>query len=90
MNAVFLVCLLASYPALVACQDTVYVACILNLDKDGPTVIDVPGGAGPGTVNLLADSKKLKIAQISESMAPARVHGIYGTYHEPACLGFEQ
>lgn len=31
--------------------DTVYVACILNLDKDGPTVIDVPGGAGPGTVN---------------------------------------
>lgn len=52
--------LFASYPALVACQDTVYVACILNLDKDGPTVIDVPGGAGPGTVNLLADSIKLK------------------------------
>ena len=53
MKAVFLVCLLASYPALVACQDTVYVACILNLDKDGPTVIDVPGGAGPGTVTCL-------------------------------------
>ena len=32
-------------------QDTVYVACILNLGQDGPTVIDVPGGAGPGTVN---------------------------------------
>jgi len=60
MNALFLVWLLASYPALVACQDTVYVACILNLDKDGPTVIDVPGGAGPGTVNLPADSIKLK------------------------------
>eukprot|EP00438_Fugacium_kawagutii_P023354 Skav218617 [mRNA] locus=scaffold3208:128815:130461:- [translate_table: standard] len=30
--------------------DTVYVCCCLNLEKDGPTVIDVPGGAGPGTV----------------------------------------
>lgn len=31
--------------------DTVYVASILNLGEDGPTVIEVPGGAGPGTVN---------------------------------------
>lgn len=31
--------------------DTVYVASILNLGTDGPTVIEVPGGAGPGTVN---------------------------------------
>ena len=31
--------------------DTVYAFSNLNLDKDGPTVIDVPGGAGPGTVN---------------------------------------
>ena len=31
--------------------DTVYVAGILNLGRDGPTVIEVPAGAGPGTVN---------------------------------------
>ncbi|CAJ1374659.1 unnamed protein product [Effrenium voratum] len=31
--------------------DTVYVASILTLGTDGPTVIEVPGGAGPGTVN---------------------------------------
>ena len=32
-------------------EDTVYVASILNLGEDGPTVIEVPGGAGPGTVS---------------------------------------
>ncbi|CAK9073371.1 unnamed protein product [Durusdinium trenchii] len=31
--------------------DTVYVCSILNLERDGPTVIEVPAGAGPGTVN---------------------------------------
>lgn len=34
--------------------DTVYVAGILNLGRDGPTVIEVPAGAGPGTATLQA------------------------------------
>ena len=35
-------------------EDTVYVASILNLGEDGPTVIEVPGGAGPGTASSAA------------------------------------
>jgi hypothetical protein len=31
--------------------DTVYVSAFLDLKKDGPTVIEVPAGSGPGTVN---------------------------------------
>jgi hypothetical protein len=31
--------------------DTVYASAILNLEKDGATVVEVPPGAGPGTVN---------------------------------------
>jgi len=31
--------------------DTVYVSVILNLKEDGPTVIELPAGTGPGTVN---------------------------------------
>jgi hypothetical protein len=31
--------------------DTVYVSAFLDLKKDGPTVIEVPAGTGPGTVN---------------------------------------
>ena len=31
--------------------DTVYALAILDLEKDGPTVIEVPKGAGPGTLN---------------------------------------
>jgi hypothetical protein len=31
--------------------DTVYAICLLDLERDGPTVIEVPPGAGPGTVN---------------------------------------
>lgn len=31
--------------------DTVYCAAILDLDKDGPTVIEVPAQCGPGTVD---------------------------------------
>lgn len=31
--------------------DTVYAACILDVGRDGPTVVEVPAGAGPGTVN---------------------------------------
>lgn len=31
--------------------DTVYVSAILNLEEDGPTVIEIPPGTGPGTVN---------------------------------------
>ncbi len=31
--------------------DTVYCMAFLDLKKDGPTVIEVPGGSGPGTVN---------------------------------------
>lgn len=31
--------------------DTVYVSGILDLDRDGPTVVEVPPGCGPGTVN---------------------------------------
>jgi hypothetical protein len=31
--------------------DTVYASTILDLEKDGPTVIEVPKGSGPGTVN---------------------------------------
>lgn len=31
--------------------DTVYASGILDLEKDGPTVVEVPPGSGPGTVN---------------------------------------
>lgn len=31
--------------------DTVYASAILDLEKDGPTVVEVPPGSGPGTVN---------------------------------------
>tara|TARA_B100000809_G_C15109254_1_gene519943 strand:+ start:424 stop:2004 length:1581 start_codon:yes stop_codon:yes gene_type:complete len=30
---------------------TVYASVILDLEKDGPTVVEVPAGSGPGTVN---------------------------------------
>jgi len=30
---------------------TVYTSIILDLEKDGPTVVEVPAGSGPGTVN---------------------------------------
>ncbi len=31
--------------------DTVYASAMLDLEKDGATVIEIPPGAGPGTVN---------------------------------------
>ncbi len=31
--------------------DTVYVSGFLDLERDGPTVVEVPPGSGPGTVN---------------------------------------
>ncbi|MBY6016810.1 DUF1254 domain-containing protein [Halomonas denitrificans] len=31
--------------------DTVYASVMLDLQRDGPTVVEVPPGAGPGTVN---------------------------------------
>ncbi len=31
--------------------DTVYALAMLDLDRDGPTVIQIPPGCGPGTVN---------------------------------------
>lgn len=31
--------------------DTVYAAGLLDLDRDGPTVVEIPPGCGPGTVN---------------------------------------
>lgn len=31
--------------------DTVYAAGLLDLDRDGPTVVEIPAGCGPGTVN---------------------------------------
>ncbi len=31
--------------------DTVYICAMLNLKKDGATVIEMPAGAGPGTIN---------------------------------------
>jgi hypothetical protein len=31
--------------------DTVYVSSVLDLKRDGPTVIEIPPGTGPGTVN---------------------------------------
>jgi hypothetical protein len=31
--------------------DTVYCTAFLDLKKDGPTVVEIPAGAGPGTVN---------------------------------------
>lgn len=31
--------------------DTVYASAILDLERDGPTVVEVPPGAGPGTLN---------------------------------------
>ncbi len=31
--------------------DTVYTSGILDLERDGPTVVEIPAGSGPGTVN---------------------------------------
>lgn len=31
--------------------DTVYVSAMIDLDRDGPTVVEIPPGCGPGTVN---------------------------------------
>ena len=31
--------------------DTVYASSIIDLEKNGPTVIEMPAGAGPGTIN---------------------------------------
>ena len=31
--------------------DTVYASIILDLERDGPTVVEIPPGCGPGTVN---------------------------------------
>lgn len=31
--------------------DTVYALALLDLDRDGPTVVEIPAGCGPGTVN---------------------------------------
>jgi len=31
--------------------DTVYATSMMDLEKDGPTVVEIPAGAGPGTVN---------------------------------------
>lgn len=31
--------------------DTVYASAVLDLERDGPTVVEVPPGCGPGTVN---------------------------------------
>jgi len=31
--------------------DTVYASCFLDLERDGPTVVEIPRGCGPGTVN---------------------------------------
>ena len=31
--------------------DTVYLSLILDLERDGPTVVEIPPGCGPGTVN---------------------------------------
>ena len=31
--------------------DTVYALAILDLDRDGPTVVEIPPGCGPGTVD---------------------------------------
>ena len=31
--------------------DTVYASAMLDLERDGPTVVEIPAGAGPGTVN---------------------------------------
>jgi hypothetical protein len=31
--------------------DTVYAATMLDLERDGPTVVEIPPGCGPGTVN---------------------------------------
>ncbi len=31
--------------------DTVYASAMIDLDRDGPTVVEVPPGCGPGTVN---------------------------------------
>ena len=31
--------------------DTVYVSVFLDLERDGPTVVEIPPGCGPGTVN---------------------------------------
>ena len=36
---------------LTANTDTVYCSAFLDLERDGPTVVEVPPGCGPGTVN---------------------------------------
>jgi hypothetical protein len=51
-QAVILDDLLDSNPLfLTGNTDTVYCSVILDLEVDGPTVVEVPAGSGPGTVN---------------------------------------
>ncbi|HKP61240.1 MAG TPA: DUF1254 domain-containing protein [Polyangiales bacterium] len=51
-QAVIMEQLLDSSPLLLTGNtDTVYVLAFLDLEKDGPTVVEVPPGSGPGTVN---------------------------------------
>lgn len=38
--------------------DTVYALPILDLKKDGPTVVEIPTGCGPGTVNDALSTRK--------------------------------
>jgi hypothetical protein len=51
-KAVILDQLLDSAPLfLTGNTDTVYCSAFLDLGKDGPTVVEIPAGSGPGTVN---------------------------------------
>ena len=54
--------------------DTVYALAILDLDHDGPTVLEIPPGCGPGTVN---DSWFRFVVDMG---APGPDRGAGGTY----------
>ncbi|CAK0909483.1 unnamed protein product [Prorocentrum cordatum] len=70
--------------------DTVYAIGFLNLKRDGPTVVEVPPGAGPGTVN------DAFFRFVVDMGAPGPDRGKGGKYllafrlfHHRACLGGE-
>ena len=61
---------------------TVYAIPILDLKKDGPTVVEIPAGAGPGTVNdtcYRVSVRPLYRSPASLSSKPPRAAGLSGS-----------
>jgi len=54
--------------------DTVYVSAMIDLERDGPTVVEVPPGCGPGTVN------DAWFRFVIDMGAPGPDHGAGGRY----------